>query len=174
MPLKVDLRPGVRFFLRAARAGGAWLGIGLIVGSAQPIEILVVAASAVTLMGGIAATAQRRHLYVRLAICAAAVLLARAVAGPLAATVVAVLVTFGWWLRLTPAAALAGLAVFGIGAAVMGMASVRLFASFWILGAASIGCARVWRRFRYRRLRGERASAVVLARENSGSPAPVI
>ena len=172
MRLRASFRPSVRLLAEAARAGGAWLGLGLLVSSAQPFEVLAVVAATITLVGGIAATA-RRHVSIRLAACAATVLLARVLTGPASAAGVAVLIGFGWWLRMRPWDAVTGLSIFGIGAAAIGMASVRLFAFFWILGAASIGGVRAWRTFRRGRLRDETTSAPLLARENTGSPAPV-
>lgn len=129
-------------------------------------------AATITLVGGIAATA-RWHVSVRLAVCAATVLLARVFTGPSSAAGVTLLIAFGWWIRMRPWDAVTGLSIFGIGAAAMGMASLRLFAFFWILGAASIVGARAWRSFRGGRLRDETTSAPLLARENTGTLSPL-
>jgi hypothetical protein len=169
--LRASFRTCARLLAQTARAGGAWLGVGLLVSSAEPFEVLAVAAAAITLVGGIAANA-RWHVSVRLAACAATVLLARVLTGPASAGGVTVLIAFGWWIRMRPWDAITGLSIFGIGAAAIGMASVRLFAFFWSLGAASIGGARAWRSFRSGRLRDETTSAPPLARENPGAPAP--
>ena len=172
MRLRASFRICARLLAETARAGGAWLGVGLLVSSAEPFEVLAALAAAITLVGGIAATA-RRHVSVRLGACAATVLLARVLAGPASAAGVALLLAFGWWIRMRPWDAVTGLSIFGIGAAAMGMASLRLFAFFWILGAASIGGARAWRSFRRGRLRNETASAPLLARENTGTLSPL-
>jgi hypothetical protein len=103
----------VRLLAEAARAGGAWLGLGLLVSSAQPFEVLAVVAATITLVGGIAATA-RRHVSIRLAACAATVLLARVLTSPASAAGVAVLSGFGWWLRMRPWDAVTGLSIFGM------------------------------------------------------------
>ena len=129
-------------------------------------------AATITLVGGMAATA-RRHMFVRLVACAATVVLARVLTGPASAAGVTLLIAFGWWIRMRPWDAVTGLAIFGVGAAAMGMASVRLFAFFWILGAASIGAARVWRSRRRGRLRDETNSAPLLARENTEALSPL-
>ena len=169
MRLKASFSTCFRFLLATARAGGVWLGVSLLISSAQPVEVLAVAAATVTVVGGIAATA-RRHVSVRLAACAITVLLARVLTGPAAAAGVTLLVAFGWWIRMRPRDAITGLSIFGIGAAALGMASVRLCAVFWIVGAASIGAARAWRSVRRDRLRDETTSGSLLARENTGAP----
>jgi len=173
LPLKARFRTCFRLLSETARAGGAWLGGSLLISSAQPVEVLAVVAATITLIGGIAATA-RRHVSVRLSACAATVLLARVLMGPTSAAGVTVLIAIGWWIRMRPWDAITGLSIFGIGAAAIGMASVRLFAFFWILGAVSIGGARAWRSFRRGRLRDETTSAPLLARENTGAPASVV
>ena len=172
MRLKASFRTWAGLVAEAARAGGAWLGVGLLVSSAEPFEVLAVVAATITLVGGIAATA-RWHVFVRLAACAATVLLARVLTGPASAAGVTLLIAFGWWIRIRPWDAVTGLSIFGIGAAAMGMASLRLFAFFWILGAASIGGARAWRSFRRGRLRDETTSAPLLARENTEALSPL-
>jgi hypothetical protein len=143
-----------------------------LVSSAEPFEILAVVAATITVVGGIAATA-RWHVSVRLAACAATVLLARVLTGPASAAGVTFLIAFGWWIRIRPWDAVTGLAIFGIGAAAMGKASLRLFAFFWILGAASTAGARAWRSIRRGRLRDETTSVPLLARENTGALSPL-
>jgi len=143
-----------------------------LVSSAEPFEVLAVVAATITLVGGIAATA-RWHVSVRLAACAATVLVARVLTGPPSAVGVTLLIAFGWWIRMRPWDAVTGLSIFGIGAAAMGMASVRLFAFFWIIGMVSVGGARAWQRFRRGRLRDETTSAPLLARENTGTLSPL-
>jgi hypothetical protein len=155
--LKDSLRPSVRFAVAATRAGGAWMGVALLVSAPGPVEVLAALIGCVVLVGGIASTA-RRPLAVRLAGCGVVVVLARAGLGPAAAAATAGLLTLGWWIRMSALDAVTGLAIFGVGASVMGMASLRLIAGFWAIGALSTGvlhARRAWRR----RLRIETSSA---------------
>lgn len=165
MRLKDSVRETGRFAAVSGRAGAAWLGTILLVGSADPALVLASVAVAVIVGGGIAATA-RGSVYLRIVPCIAAVILARLIAGPLAAFVVTGLVALGWALRVTPSDAILGLGAFGIGAAILGMASLRLLVAFWALGAVSRAAVRARRRLRRTRLPVETDPVSLLAREN--------
>jgi hypothetical protein len=138
--------------------------MALLISDPEPAGLLGVAGAGVLLAGGLAA--RTRVVWVQLLTCAAPVVLARIVAGPGVAILVAVIVAAGWWLRVARSDAILGLAVFGIGAAVVGMASLRLFAWFWALGALSVAVTCLLRRRRDRRLSDESSTALPLAHEN--------
>jgi hypothetical protein len=163
--LKDNVREAGRFAAVTGRAGAAWLGVEVLVGSADPALVLASVAVTVMVGGGIAATA-RGPVYPRIVPCIAAVILARLIAGPLAAFVVTGLVALGWALRVTRSDAILGLGAFGVGAAALGMASFRLLVVFWALGAVSTAAARAWRRLRRARLPVETDPVALLAREN--------
>ena len=164
MPPKGRLRAAAKFAAAAARAGGAWLGAALLVSNPQPAVVLGLAAGVVLLIGG--SMASTRSRYARALLCLAAVVTARLMAGPLLAILVAAVVVVGWWVRTRLSDALVALAAFGVGAAVAGMASFRLFVSFWALGAFTVAGATVVRRFRTRGLSGETRPSPPLAHEN--------
>ena len=164
MPRKDRLRAGAQFAAAAARAGGAWLGAALLVSNPQPAVVLGLAAGVVLLIGG--SMASTRSRYTRALLCLAAVVAARLIAGPLLAILAALVVVVGWWLRTRLSDALVALTAFGVGAAAAGMASLRLFVSFWALGAFTVAAAGVVRRFRSRGLSGETRTSPALASEN--------
>lgn len=98
------------------------------------------------------------------------VIAVRFVAGTGAAALAALLVALGAWLQIRLAEASVGLAVFAGAVAVLGGASARIVASFWLLGvgillARSAG-ANVWRRlFGGSSLKAERTTGVPLRPE---------
>ena len=72
-----------------------------------------------------------------------AVILARLSAGTGAAMLAALLIGLGAWLRVTMIEATSGLAVFGVGVAVLGGARPALIVAFWVLGAGLLLARRV-------------------------------
>jgi hypothetical protein len=164
LPRKARFRAAVGFAAAAARAGAAWLGAALLISNPEPAVLLGVAGGVVLLLGG--SVSSTRSRFVRVLVCLAAVVVARLVAGPLLATLVALVIAVGWWLRIVPSDALVALAAFGVGAAAAGMASLRVFVSFWTLGAFTVAAARGVRRLRGRGLSRETRPSASLAHEN--------
>ena len=164
MRRKDRVRAAAEFAGGATTAGAAWLGTALLVSNPEPTVVLGVAGAAVLLIGGVAARTRVR--WGRALICVVPVVLARLVAGPGMAILVAIILAAGWGLQIRRSDALLGLAVFGAGAAAVGMSSLRLFAGFWALGACTVATVRLVRRLQERRLSAESSPAVPLAHEN--------
>ena len=164
MRRKDRLRAAARFAGGATLAGAAWLGTALLVSNPEPTVVLGVFGAAILLIGGSAARLRAR--WGQSLICAAPLVLARLVAGPGMAILVALILAAGWWLRMTASDALFGLAAFGVGAAAVGMAPLHLFIGFWMFGAFTVAMTHVARRFRDRRLSDESTTVASLAHEN--------
>jgi hypothetical protein len=100
-----------------------------------------------------------------------AVIFARALGGPAAAALSALLVVAGAWLRVRVAEATAGLAVFGVAVTILGGASAKVVGAFWVLGfglllvrSIAVGAGRRLRAGRS--LTAERRSTAPLRPEN--------
>jgi hypothetical protein len=99
------------------------------------------------------------------------VIAARVLAGTAAAALAALLVALGAWLQVRLADATVGLAVFAGAVAILGGASVRVVATFWLLGLGILFvrsmAANVWRRLSGgSSLKAERTPGVPLRPEN--------
>ena len=99
------------------------------------------------------------------------VIAVRVLGGTVAAAIAALLVALGAWLQVRLTEASIGLAVFAGAVAVLGGASVRVLAAFWLIGVGILlvrsMTARVRRRFvGARSLKPERAPGVLLRPEN--------
>src|SRR5712692_2147068 len=103
----VSLRPRASFgttlslAARSAKAGGACLGLALLVLSGDPAAILGLLAVVALAIGGVVWTAGARHAaWVRLLLVVSALVAARIAAGPAAAALGAVLLALGVLLRI--------------------------------------------------------------------------
>jgi hypothetical protein len=154
---RADAAAGLRLALASGRAGGALLGAAVIGASLDPPTVLALIALALLLAGGsIWAGEPGRLLPVRVLASLATVALARAVAGPAAAAVAAVLLALGFWLQVRMSVAISGLAVFGAAVALLGRASPQVVLVFWLAGS----CAALARPLaaRLRRSRSDQGS----------------
>jgi hypothetical protein len=124
---------------RKARAGAAWLGLGLILADENPARVLGLVAALLALAGGWASRAAVRPALLRALACLLPVLLARLAAGPVAAILAAGCLAAGWWLRVRASDAVLVLALFGGGVAAASTPSWRLLLAFALLGALTVG-----------------------------------
>ena len=131
---RVDPRAALRLAVAAARVGGACLALAIVVSAPAPEIVLALLAVVFLVAGGTVVTWQAPATF-RWSIPVAAVVLARLGAGTGAALLAALLVGLGAWLRIGLVEATAGLAVFGVGVAILGGASLSLILAFWLLGA---------------------------------------
>jgi hypothetical protein len=154
LPRKAELATALRWAWRAATAGAAWLGLGLIVADDDPTALLGLIAAALALAGGWAARPGVRPAIRKLLVCLGLMVAARMVAGPLAAFLSAGCVAAGWWLRIRPRDVVLVLAFFGGGVVALSGASRRLGLAFLALGLLTAGIrpflALVRRRLRRR------------------------
>jgi hypothetical protein len=124
-----------RWAAASARAGGAALGVAVVVSSSEPELVLGLLGLVLLVAGGATWTkSRRRALPFRIVLSLAMVVTTRLVLGPSGAALAALLLALGAWLRVRPADAVWALAVFGGAIAVLGDASLVLVLVFWILG----------------------------------------
>lgn len=138
---------------RAAKAGGACLGLALIVLSGDPAAILGLFAVVALVIGGVAWTAGgRRATWVRVILPVSALIAARIGDGPAAAALGAFLLALGASLRTRTEEVTLGLAFFAGMVVFLGGASPRLLLVSWALGAALVAvravAAAMWRGLR--------------------------
>jgi len=125
----------------AARLGGACLAFAIVMSAPAPELVLALLAIAFLVVGGSVAALKGPAALVWSG-PVVAVILARVFAGTAAALLAALLIALGAWLRIGLIEATAGLAVFGVGVALLGGATVSLIFSFWLLGAGLLVAGR--------------------------------
>ena len=136
---KAELGTALRWAWRAATAGAAWLGLGLIVADDDPTALLGLIAAVLALAGGWAARPDAKTPVLRLLVCLGLVVTARMVAGPLAAVLATACLAGGWWLRIRPRDVVLVLAFFGGAVAAVSGASWDLGLAFLALGLLTAG-----------------------------------
>jgi hypothetical protein len=136
---KAELGTALRWAWRAATAGAAWLGLGLIVADDDPAALLGLIAVALALAGGWAARRDARPAMLRVLVCLGLVVAARMVAGPLAAVLATACLAGGWWLRIRPRDVVLVFAFFGGAVAAVSGASWELGLAFLALGLLTAG-----------------------------------
>ncbi len=161
---------GWRWAAEAARVGGACLAVAIIVSSPAPEIVLALFGVALLVVGGTSWNGSSTMAF-RLAGPLLTVIAVRVLAGTAAAALAALLVALGAWLQVRLAEATVGLAVFAGAVAVLGGASVRVVAAFWLLGVGVLlvrsMAASVWRRLSGgSSLKAERTPGVPLRPEN--------
>jgi hypothetical protein len=120
------------------KAGGAALGLAVLVLSDSPAALLALLGVALVVVGGTAWTGVRGSSLTRLLAPLVVVVLARVAAGPAAAGIAALLLALGALLRVRIEEGVVGLSVFGGAVALSGGASFRLALGFWVAGLAII------------------------------------
>ncbi len=135
---KASLATALRWGGAAAKAGTAWLGLGLILADDNPVATLGLLAVLLALLGGWAGRATSRPLLVRAAFCLVVVILARWAAGTLGAALAAGCLAAGWALQVRPRDAVLVLAFLGGGIAAVSSPSWRLVLAFITLGALTV------------------------------------
>lgn len=169
---KVDVWRALHWAADAARIGGTCLGLGIVVSSPAPETVLPVLGVALLLVGGSAwSVASTRAMAFRLAGPFLMVIAVRVLGGTVAAAIAAILVALGAWLQVRLTEASIGLAVFAGTVAVLGGASVRVLAAFWLLGVGillfrSVAASVRRRLFGGSSLKPERAPRILLRPEN--------
>lgn len=148
---RADVRQALWRACDAARVGGACLAIAIVVSSPNSEIVLALVCVALLVVGGAARSAPSTStIAFRLAGPLLTVIAARVLAGTAAAGLAALLVALGAWLHVRLAEATVGLAIFAGAVAVLGGASVRVAAAFWLLGVGILlvrsMAALVWRR----------------------------
>jgi hypothetical protein len=136
---KAELGSALRWAWRAATAGAAWLGLGLIVADDDPTALLGLIAAVLALAGGWAARPDAKPPVLRLLVCLGLVVAARMVAGPLAAVLATACLAAGWWLHIRPRDVVLVLAFFGAVVAAVSGASWELGLAFLALGLLTAG-----------------------------------
>jgi len=168
LPPRASFGKGLSLAARAAKAGGACLGLALLVLSGDPAAILGLLAVVALAIGGVVWTAGARHAaWVRLLLVVSALVAARIAAGPAAAALGAVLLALGVLLRIRTEEVVLGLAVFGGIVAAVGGASPHLLLLSWAVGVALValraGATAAWRRLHSLTvLKSEKARTVLL------------
>jgi hypothetical protein len=132
---RVEPRSALRVAVAAARLGGACLALAIVVAAPAPEIVLALLAVVFLLVGGTTVARPGVPAALRWSGPVVAVILARLSAGTGAAMLAALLIGLGALLRITLIEATSGLAVFGVGVAVLGGASPALILAFWLLGA---------------------------------------
>jgi len=172
LPQRADVRQALWRAAEAARVGGACLAIAIVVSSPSPEIVLALVGVALLVVGGVARSAARTStIAFRLAGPLLTVIAIRVLAGTAAAALAALLIALGAWLQVRLAEATVGLAIFAATVAVLGGASVRVAAAFWLLGVGILlvrsMAARVWRRlFGGWSLKAERTATAPLRPES--------
>lgn len=136
---KAELGTALPWAWRAATAGAAWLGLGLIVADDDPRALLGLIAAVLALAGGWAARPDAKPPVLRLLVCLGLVVTARMVAGPLVAVLATACLAGGWWLRIRPRDVVLVLAFFGGAVAAVSGASWDLGLAFLALGLLTAG-----------------------------------
>jgi hypothetical protein len=134
---RANVGRSLRWAATAAKAGGAALGLAVVVSSPDPELVLGLLGTLLLVVGGMTwSRVGRSALPLRVVLSLATIVLARFVLGPSGAALAALLLALGVCLRIRPADAVLGVAVFGGAVAVLGGASLALVLAFWILGVA--------------------------------------
>jgi hypothetical protein len=126
----------LRWATAAAKAGGAALGLAIVVSSPDPELVLGVLGIALLVVGGMTWTRGRRSaIPLRILFSLSTIVLARLALGPSGGALAALLLALGR-VGVRPADAVLGLAIFGGTIAVLGGARRGLILVFWVLGLA--------------------------------------
>ncbi len=135
---------GLSLAARAAKAGGACLGLALLVLSGDPAAILGLLAVAALAIGGVVWTAGAgQPAWVRVLLLVSVLAAARITAGTAAAALVAALLALGVLFRIRTEEVVLGLAVFGGIVAAVGRASPKLLLVSWTLGIVLVALRAV-------------------------------
>jgi hypothetical protein len=159
---------GLSLVARAAKAGGACLGLALLVLSGDPAAILGLLAVVALAIGGLVwTTGARRRAWVRLLLLVSVLAAARIAAGTAAAALVAALLALGVLFRIRTEEVVVGLAVFGGIVAAIGGASSSVLLVSWGLGVVLVAlraaAGAAWRAPRKAPLlKSEKAPTVLL------------
>jgi hypothetical protein len=135
---KASLERSLRWTAAAARAGAAWLGLGVLLADDNPLATLGLIAVLFALAGGRAGQTVERPAALRVASCLVLVALARWAAGPLAAALAAGCLTAGWALRVRVRDGILALALVGAGVAAVSRPSGHLVLAFATLGVLTV------------------------------------
>ncbi len=169
MPPRASFRQALSLAARAARAGGACLGLALLVLSGDPAAILGLLAVVALAIGGVVWTAGAvQPAWVRVLLLVAVLAAARIAAGTAAAALGAALLALGVLFRIRTEEVVVGLAVFGgIVATTVGGASPKLLLVSWGLGVVLVAlraaAGAAWRAPRKAPLlKSEKAPTVLL------------
>lgn len=174
---KASFGKGLRCAAAAAKVAGACLGVAVIGSSLDPETVLAMLAVALLVVGGVTwSVGQSKALPLRILASVATVVLARWAGGPAAAALAAALLALGAWLRIGPAQAVGGLALFGAAVALLGRASLHVLVGFWLVGLAFVLlrliAVRAWHRLFHRAsLRIEKTEPVRAALRTDPVPA---
>jgi hypothetical protein len=147
---------GLSLAARSAKAGGACLGLALLVLSGDPAAILGLLAVVALAIGGVVWTAGAvQPAWVRVLLFVSVLAAARIAAGTAAAALGAALLALGVLFRIRTEEVILGLAVYGGIVAVVGRASPKVLLVAWTLGLALVTlrtvAAATWRGLRRRR-----------------------
>jgi uncharacterized protein (DUF983 family) len=130
---------GLSLAARAAKAGGACLGLALLVLSGDPAAILGLLAVGALAIGGVVWTAGAvQPAWVRVLLLVSVLAAARIAAGTAAGAFVAALLALGVLFRIRTEEVILGLAVFGGIVAVVGRASPKVLLASWTLGVVLV------------------------------------
>ena len=135
---KASLERSLRWAAAAAKAGAAWLGLGLLLADDTPLATLGLIAVLFALAGGRAGRAASCPAALRFGSCLVLVALARWAAGPLAAALAAGCVTAGWALRVHLRDGILAMALVGATVAAVSRPSARLVLTFGAIGVLTV------------------------------------
>jgi len=135
---KASLERFLRWTAAAAKAGAAWLGLGLLLADDNPLATLGLIAVLFALAGGRAGRAVECPAALRVASCIVLVALARWAAGPLAAVLAAGCLAAGWALRVRLRDGILALALVGATIAAVSRPSGHLVLTFGGLGVLTV------------------------------------
>ncbi len=165
---RVSFGKGLSLAARAAKAGGACLGLALLVLSGDPAAILGLLAVVALAIGGVVWTAGAvQPAWVRVLLLLSVLAAARIAAGTAAAALGAALLALGVLFRIRTEEVVVGLAVFGGMVATVGGAGPKVLLASWGLGVVLValqavaGAARRALR-KLPLLKSEKARAVLL------------
>jgi len=165
---RASLGKGLSLAARAAKAGGACLGLALLVLSRDPAAILGLLALVALAIGGVVWTAAAvQPAWVRVLLLVAVLAAARIAAGTAAAALVAALLALGVLFRIRAEEVILGLAAFGGIVAAVGRASPKVLLVSWTLGVVLVAlraaAGAAWRAPRKAPLlKSEKARTVLL------------
>jgi hypothetical protein len=165
---RVSFGKGFSLAARAAKAGGACLGLALLVLSGDPAAILGLLAVVALAIGGVVWTAGAvQPAWVRLLLFVSVLAAARIAAGTAAAALGAALLALGVLFRIRTEEVILGLATFGGIVAAVGGASPKVLLVSWgvgvVLVALRAAAAAGWRAPRKPPLlKSEKARTVLL------------
>jgi len=138
LPRKASLERSLRWAAAAAKAGAAWLGLGLLLADDNPLATLGLIGVLLALAGGGAGRVVEHPAALRVASCMVFVALARWAAGPLAAVLAAGCLAAGWALRVRARDGILALALVGAGVAAASRPSGHLVLAFAVLGVLTV------------------------------------